>query len=562
MDRARPRNRLRRLLRVRSGSIGLVVVVVLVLAALQLHSVIQMRDADVVHTRQVGREGAEGVAWDFNHELARAYDWFRPDPAGLRGDRWDAFAAKHAAWRAKAPQPQLFRAWYLVVDDGGRLALRRFDPASGRFPAAAWTAELAPIRFALAADHLARRLGGLVGAPPPARLEPAIAPELDVPAALLVPLVDAPPRAPAGRPAYGYAIGLLDMDFIRGTLLRAYGLDNLGPAYDLELRRARDPAAVLMASAQPHPVADFEVSMFRVGFVHLDDVFADADEGLGEGLWRLRVTHRDGSIAAHVALQRRRDVILTGAVMALLVASLGLLVASARRAHRLASQQLTFVAGITHELRTPLAVIRSAAENLTDGLVVEAGHVRRYGQLLLGEGRRLSHMVEQAIDFAALEAGRRSAPQEVYDVAALVEELVASHHADVTTCIAAPLPPLCGDPAATRLVLGNLVENARKHAPGSPIAIQVDSVEWTSGAAVRIAITDRGAGIDAHDVPHLFEPFYRGRRALDEQVPGSGLGLSVVKHLIEQQHGTIAVRSQPGQGATFIVHLPGGAWPS
>jgi signal transduction histidine kinase len=231
---------------------------------------------------------------------------------------------------------------------------------------------------------------------------------------------------------------------------------------------------------------------------------------------------------------------------------------AARRARRLASQQLTFVAGITHELRTPLAVIRSAAENLADGLISEPDRVRRYGQLLVGEGRRLSHMVEQAIDFAALEAGARQAPDEVYDVAQLVAELCDSRHADVVTRIASPLPALRGDPAATRLVLGNLVENARKHAPGAPIAIQVDAIEWLAGPGVRIEVTDRGGGIDPADVPHLFEPFYRGKHAREKHVPGSGLGLSVVKRLIEQQRGTIAVRSQPGSGSSFIVHLPGG----
>src|SRR5262249_45609126 len=144
-----------------------------------------------------------------------------------------------------------------------------------------------------------------------------------------------------------------------------------------------------------------------------------------EGVWLLRAMHRDGSIEAHVRNERKRDVLLSVAVMGLLVASLALVFTSARRARRLAAQQTAFVAGVSHELRTPLPVIRSAAENLAEGLVVEPERVRRYGELVVKEGRRLSHLVEQAIDFAALEAGAHVNPEEIYDIAPLVDEITS-----------------------------------------------------------------------------------------------------------------------------------------
>jgi two-component system sensor histidine kinase ResE len=144
----------------------------------------------------------------------------------------------------------------------------------------------------------------------------------------------------------------------------------------------------------------------------------------------------------------------------------------------------------------------------------------------------------------------------VYEIAPVVEE-VASQSGDVARRISAPLPALRGDPSATRQVILSLVENAHKHAPASPVTIHVDAIDWRGKPAVRIEVADHGEGIDPSDLPHVFEPFYRGRGAQRARVPGSGLGLSIVKRLVQQQRGAISVRSAPGRGCTFIVCLPG-----
>jgi signal transduction histidine kinase len=138
----------------------------------------------------------------------------------------------------------------------------------------------------------------------------------------------------------------------------------------------------------------------------------------------------------------------------------------------------------------------------------------------------------------------------------LIDELTAQSRVGVTGRIVAPLPALRGDPKATRQVIVSLVENAQKHAPDSPVAISVEAIAWRRRPGVRIEIADRGAGIEASDLPHVFEPFYRGKRAQHRHVPGSGLGLSIVKRLVEQQRGAISVRSTPGRGTTFVVCLP------
>jgi signal transduction histidine kinase len=549
---------------------GVAVVLVLALAALNVRWVDRLREADVAQMRLVAAQRAEGFVQEVDRELGRAYDLFNTEPSTLRGEDWSDFLFEYDAWMAKASQPALLRSWYVVYNDGNArvegdgLVLRRFDAHARRFREERWPAELARVRDAVERENAQRLRHALP------EEQPHIGPEVDTPAALLIPLFSSAVAVQTGHgPAYGYVIVLVDTEFLRTqffpALARKYFGDARGLEYDVTISRAADPTALLYRSTEASPGApDFETRLFHLGFTHLGEPFIPTLRGAKpagaapEGLWLLRGTHRDGSIAAHVGAQRRRDVLLSVAVMGLLVASLALVFTSARRARRLAMQQTAFVAGVSHELRTPLAVIRSAAENLADGLVVEPERVRRYGQLVVQEGRRLSHLVEQAIDLAALEAGARPDADEIYDIKTLIDEIAAQAHVnEVMSRVVAPLPQLKGDPRATRQVIANLVENARKHAPGSPVVIGVEAIDWRGRAAVRIEVVDRGDGIALADLPHVFEPFYRGERARREQVPGSGLGLSIVKRLVEKQRGTIAVRSTPGKGCTFVVCLPG-----
>ena len=124
----------------------------------------------------------------------------------------------------------------------------------------------------------------------------------------------------------------------------------------------------------------------------------------GPGLWRVEVSHRSGSLAAHVARSRRNNLMINFGILAILGVGIWILVRSSQRSGRLARQQLEFVAGVSHEILTPLAAIRSAAQNLTDGVVVEPDKVRNYGAMIQKEGTRLSDMVEKVLDFAGMQA--------------------------------------------------------------------------------------------------------------------------------------------------------------
>src|SRR5204863_343747 len=170
-----------------------------------------------------------------------------------------------------------------------------------------------------------------------------------------------------------------------------------------------------------------------------------------DGEWQLTVAHPAGSLDVAVARARRRSLAVSFGVLLLLAASVALLVVATHRAQRLARQQMEFVAGVTHELRTPLAVICSAGENLADGVIAERAQVRRYGRLIRGEGRRLAEMVEQVLEFAGAQRGRRRLELRPIEIANLIDKTLTSWQAaqDVPTRIeqqvAPRLPPVLAD---------------------------------------------------------------------------------------------------------------------
>jgi signal transduction histidine kinase len=287
---------------------------------------------------------------------------------------------------------------------------------------------------------------------------------------------------------------------------------------------------------------------------------ASAARTIGSPKWKLLVKHPAGSLEAAVQTARRRNVLVSTGVLALLGASMGLLVLSTRRAQRLAKQQLEFVAAVSHELRTPLAVIRSAGENLADGVVRDDDQIRKYGDLVRNEGRRLTEMVEQILEFAGIQSGQRGFALRPVAVRPLLEDVVGASRALVEDAgmrvdveVPETLPPVLGDESALRRVFQNLVGNAIKYgATGGWIGLQAQA----AGREVRIGVSDRGIGIAAAEQARIFEPFYRAPDVSSAQIHGAGLGLSLVKRIVEAHGGRITVRSEPGHGSEFVVQLP------
>jgi signal transduction histidine kinase len=228
-----------------------------------------------------------------------------------------------------------------------------------------------------------------------------------------------------------------------------------------------------------------------------------------------------------------------------------------RRAERLRLQQIEFVAGITHELNTPIAAVSSAGQNLADGIVRDPAQVTKYGAMITKEARRLSDTVAQVLDFAGMQRRERAPRREPIDVAEMIGEAVAQcrwlaeeNGVTLQENVAADLPVVEGDVLALTRAVQNLVANAIRHgAAGKWVGI---SAQRENGQ-VLIRIEDHGPGIGARDARHIFEPFYRGRHST--RVRGSGLGLSIVKRVAVAHGGSIRLERR-ARGAAFVLALP------
>lgn len=276
--------------------------------------------------------------------------------------------------------------------------------------------------------------------------------------------------------------------------------------------------------------------------------------------WTLLVKHPAGSLETAVQHARWRSLLVSSGILTVLGASMVLLVVSTRRAQRLAAQQMEFVAAVSHELRTPLAVIRSAAENLADGVVRDDEQIRKYGDLVRNEGRRLTEMVEQILELAGIHSGRRGFALRPVSLRPLMEEVVARSRAlaggqafDVTMDVPPELPPVLGDESALERVFQNLVANAIKY--GGRVA-WIGIRARALGREIQVSIADRGIGIAPAEQTRIFEPFYRTPEVVKAQIQGAGLGLSLVKRILDGLGGRVTVRSVPGEGSEFTVHLP------
>jgi len=292
--------------------------------------------------------------------------------------------------------------------------------------------------------------------------------------------------------------------------------------------------------------------------------------------WRLLVKHPSGSLEVAVNAVRRRNLLISSSILAVLGASVGLLILSTRRAQELARQQMEFVAAVSHELRTPLAVIRSAGDNLADGVVRDDEQIRKYGDLVRNEGRRLTEMVEQILEFAGIQSGQRGFALRPVAIAPMLHEIVESSRALIDAAgmqveydLPDALPPVLGEEPALRRVFQNLIANAIKYGAGVgpvPSERRHGRVEgWIGlrarhvGREVHITVADRGIGIAAAEHPRIFEPFYRTPDVIAAQTQGAGLGLSLVKRIVEAHGGRVVLRSAPGAGSEFTVVLPAAA---
>ncbi|MDY0004700.1 MAG: HAMP domain-containing sensor histidine kinase, partial [Polyangia bacterium] len=275
--------------------------------------------------------------------------------------------------------------------------------------------------------------------------------------------------------------------------------------------------------------------------------------------WTLELAPRAGaSLAAQAERRDRINLLLVLASMAVSVLGFGMLLAVVRRERALSALRSDFVTTVTHELKTPLSLIRMYSEMMTldrPGAEAKRGE---YARILARETDKLGRLIDNVLDLSRLEQGRSLLELRETDLVEVVKETLDEQRerpARSACALSSNLPSepalIQADPDAIRLAILNLLDNAAKYGAANV---------WVSMSleprAVEVMVADDGPGIPAEEQARLFERFFRGKRAMRSRERGSGIGLSLVQLVAEVHRGRVSVADRPGGGAIFSLHLP------
>ena len=546
---------------------GLLVVLVCVLAVLQYTWIGDISTHEQKQRLYDLQAAASKLSSSFNAELTAAAETLQPSAQQVQATGWQkAYESRYGEWRASAAHPRLFRRAGVVAQENSRLVLRMFHADTGALEPAEWPADWMSVR-----EFITSRLAGNRN-------------NLPTEDSTLIdyPRFRNPPDPGPGRSEEQEWL-LLDVDSqyvseaILPELLTQLFADDLRSQYRVEVVSRVNSSELIFATGQKQPsgiqpqatATLFDVPRAPRGRPSGPAPLRSASSDSGRGRWLISVWLGNGSLDTVVASARSRNLAISGGILLLLLATGTALAQFSRRAQRLAEVEMEFVAGVSHELRTPLTVIRTAAFNLRGKVASNPAQVERYGALIQQESERLGAIVEQVLRFASSHAGRVVQERQPVSVAGLIEATLQSNKGmledalcEVQTHIEPGLPPISGDSLALRHALQNLLANAAKYggaAGRQSIEMSARAVRGAignRGTEIEIRVTDHGAGIPLDEQKHVFDAFFRGKRAVQDQIHGTGLGLHLVKKIVEAHGGTVSLESELGAGTTFIMRIP------
>jgi signal transduction histidine kinase len=556
------------------GFIALLAGFCVVLSVLQYHWTGEVSRAEAEHLRTEINEQAQHFGQAFDSELSDGCGALTPNGEELNDSNREPIHVQHfQKWKSGNPRPLFSRVAVAVSTPSGSQLLEQ-DQTAGKLAPVSWPAEWNSLHQML--SH--RPMNG----PPP----------FENPHGFLFafpvfgghPGSNAPPdqagasgddESPGGRgPPFGrsrpaeneWMIFELDTNYLCHTwlpeLTRRYLNPGAQPFNDVEIRAALPPRAMIYSSPAD-ATNNFETPV-KVPFNRQG---RDSDTHRGPGAdfcWELEVRPHFGAVEAVVGAARRRNLAVALLLNGLIFAAGFALLVHTRRSRALAQAQMDFVANVSHELRTPLTVIRGAGHNLLRGVAREPGQIEQYSRLIIQHAEHLTNMVEQILELAGARKNVSAASREPVDLAGVLREAVAATkpdtenaHCEVQLECPPGLPRVIGEAPALHRVFQNLITNAAKHGgKGGWIGITATNTDTDDQPMIEIKVADRGPGIPKDEWPEIFKPFYRGAAAQAGQVRGSGLGLSVVREIVEAHGGTVSAKSEYGHGAVFVVRLP------
>jgi signal transduction histidine kinase len=251
---------------------------------------------------------------------------------------------------------------------------------------------------------------------------------------------------------------------------------------------------------------------------------------------------------------------ILGVLSVLMIGGLVLTYRSVNKQVALARLKSDFVSNVSHELRTPLALIRLYAETLELGRISTQEKKHEYYSIIRKESERLSALINNILDFSRIEAGRKEYDFRETDIAELVHNTLDSYRYQIEQQgfaleeqIDPGIPAVKVDREAIARALVNLVNNALKYSDSEKfLAVRL----YRDQSVLKLEVSDRGIGIERNEQARIFEKFYRTCDPLVHNTKGSGLGLSLVRHITQAHGGGVEVESTPGHGSKFTVWLP------
>ena len=563
------------------------VLLVTVLAGLlQFRGINRMSDAVRRQRRGDVERTLRNFRGDFRTTLLQPLPFFRPPPDERNDIALESYLVENTKrWHSNSDRPRLLSSISIGTQSEDGVVFRRLPTGEDQFKSADWPTEFMGYRRVL--EERESSSGNLT----PPLSTGAILTFFQGTAVLIFPIVTGASPIPESQRFTGWCFLEFDRAYLREHLLPELVARHFGGARTQAAIVARDPLSLIYAleptvtieslaqvdagivlldanlpqdlQVTPPPLADQQPIVSGSPGVPLAEIAGGRGDS-GTGAWVLVVKSQAGSYEELIEYWREHAVGLNFWMLVLLSGTSVMLILATLRARRLAQQQMEFVAGVSHELRTPLTVIQSTSYNLSQGTIQDPSRVRQYGDVIQREARRLINQIERMLSFAGIQSGRRVydlQPTNVTEIAArsLAEYAVpfAEDGWQIEQHFAEDLPLVLTDGPALESALKNLFDNALKYAArGKWLSVTACAAQDRKGKEVQITVADRGPGIAPKDLPHIFEPFYRGQTETAATTSGTGLGLCLVERTLRALGGRVTVQSAPGEGTSFMLHLP------
>jgi signal transduction histidine kinase len=538
--------------RIEWGILVFLLMVCAYLITLQYRWTGELAQAEAERLQASGEAQIQSFAREFDAELTDSCERLIPKAVDApERNLPTTFLASYQQWQASGAHPIFHRIAIAEVEQQS-LVLHLIDQSAKSISPSPWPQEWSALKTQL--EGMTR------GGRPPFAFGNGLLLEF--------------PLMGSRRGKAGWIILELDRDYlVHHWLPRLQATHFNNSHHALSVRTVSEPREILWNTASDSPVGSGEIASAGINRSGRTGQWASLPTSNAGASWLAETWVRPDALEKLVGTSRLRNLVI-GSLLAVLIFAAGVaLFLYTRRIRLLAEAQMRFVATISHELRTPLTIICGAAHNLESNRVPPSSQAD-YASMIRRHGEQLSVLVDEILDFVKADAQPNPTPKEAFSAheflrltVANAQQLPVIAECTVNARFAENLPEIRGDRQQLQRALFNLLQNAAIHGRqsgdaheplGKPAVIELTAsqVEKSGQLFLQVTIGDAGPGIPPRELRRIFDVFYRGARATENQTRGSGIGLSVVKDIVAAHGGQITASNRSPCGAIFTLTLP------